>query len=97
MGVLSQICLLLALCSLLHLRPARCEGARRPVLHKPPGSPGTGCYFIVLKDKTTEEEMQQLMATVSKLSDDSKIHSIVKKISKTFTAVLSSYALEMVK
>lgn len=40
--------------------------------------------------------MQQLMATISKLADDSRIHSIVKKISKAFTVKLSPYALEMV-
>lgn len=86
-----------ALCLWLLQSPALCrDSAGRPVLRKPPGSAGTGCYFVVLRDKTSQEEMQQVMATISKLADDSKIHSIIKKISKTFTVQLSPYALEMV-
>ena len=96
MDRLRLLCFSSALCLWLLLGTAKCEGSRRPVLHKPPGSPGTGCYFIVLKDKTSDDEMQQLMASICKLADDFKIHAVMKKISKAFTVRLSPYALEMV-
>ena len=97
MGLLNTLYLPSLLCLCLLPYWAQCgELDRRPVLHKPQGSPGTGCYFVVLEEKTPEEQMQQLMAAISKLADDSRIHSMVKKVSKAFTVKLSSYALELV-
>lgn len=67
-----------------------------PLLRLPSNSEGTGCYFIVLRDKTSEEEMQHLMATISRYAEDSRIYSVVKKVSKAFTVKLSPFALQLV-
>ena len=72
------------------------EGSRRPIIRQPTGSATTGCYSVVLKDKITEPEMEEAMATISKLSEDSRIYSIVKKVAKAFTVKLSAYSLELV-
>ncbi len=94
MGSLSLVQLASALC-LLAL--GSCDSGRAvPVLRKPIGSAGTGCYFVVLREKTSEVEMQQLMATISKYAEDAKIYSVVKRVAKTFTVKLSPYALELV-
>lgn len=94
MAALKLMWLVSAVCLLLIVRDVECS--RRPVLKKPRGSAGTGCYFVVLKEKTTVEEMEQVMATISKLADKSRIYSIVKKVSKSFTVKLSPYSLEAV-
>ena len=70
--------------------------SRRPLLRNPQGSAGTGCYFVVLHEKATEEEMLQLMVTISKLADDSKIYSEIHTVSKAFTVKLSPFSLELV-
>lgn len=93
-------CLLL----LLPLLACKVQGEREPmrrspvpVLRKPIGSAGTGCYFIVLVDKTSEEEMQRLIATVSKYAEGYRIYSTLRKVTKAFTAKLTPYALELVR
>ena len=67
-----------------------------PVLLQPPGTDTTGCFFVVLKDETSDLEMEELMQTVLEMSEDSKIHSAVKMVSKAFTVKLSNESLEMV-
>lgn len=74
----------------------KCE-LRRPLLRLSSGSQGTGCYFVVLREKATEEEMLQTMHTVSKLAEGSKVYSQVHKVAKAFTVKLSSYSLEIVR
>jgi len=74
----------------------QCE-SRRPILRKPLGAAVTGCYFVVLKEKTPEDVMDQLLVTISGLAEDNKIHTVIKKIAKAFTVKLSPYALEMVR
>ena len=91
----AKLTLLALSLSLWLLGSVKCE-LRRPVLRKPLGSRWTGCYFIVLKDKTTEDEMQDLMNTVSKLATGGMIYNMVHKISKAFTVKLSPYSLELV-
>lgn len=85
--------LLLLACSFVE---SELRGRRAPILRKPKGSATTGCYFIVFKDKTKEGEMEQAMATISKYADDSRIYSIVKRVSKAITVKLSPIALELV-
>ncbi len=74
----------------------QCDSKRKPLLRRPLGSSGTGCYFIVLKDKASEEEMQQVMAATARVAEGTKVYSSVKKVSKAFTVKLSPYALEVV-
>lgn len=80
---------------LLFLSGTCCE-CRRPLLRKPRDAPTTGRYFVVLNDKATEEDMQQLAARVARVSDDAKVYGMVHKVAKAFTVKLSPYALEMV-
>jgi hypothetical protein len=97
MGLCRPLPLITALC-LLFLGSSNVQGGSRraPILRKPAGSAGTGCYFIVFKDKTKEGEMEQALTTISKYADESKIYSIVKKVSKAITVKLSPFALELV-
>ncbi len=97
MDATKLLCIISALCFVLLLEAGAKSGSRRSaILRQPAGTATTGCYFVVLNDKTSEEEMQQALITVSKLSEDSRIYTIVKRVSKTFTAKLSPYALELV-
>ena len=75
---------------------ARGKGSRSALLRQPAGAATTGSYFIVLRDKTNEEEMEQTMASISKLAEDSRIGNIIKKVSKAFTVKLSPLSLELV-
>lgn len=93
LGLALLLCCSLGLCLLLS--NVECE-SRRPVVRMRSRTPGTGCYFVVLRKKATEEEMVQTLHTVSKLADGSKIYSQVHKVVKAFTVKLSSYSLEIV-
>lgn len=88
----ATLCLLFACCVLSDSGSAPC-----PMLRLPPDSAGTGCFFIVFKEETSEGEMQHLLSTISKYAEDSRIYSIVTKVSKAITVKLSPYALELVK
>ena len=95
---LSSSCLLLVLLPCMTVQGETEQVHRRPVplLRGPIGSASTGCYFIVLEDKTSEEEMQRIIATVSKYAEGYKIYSTLRKVTKAFTAKLTPYALELV-
>lgn len=73
----------------------QCE-SRKPVLYNPRGRPGTGCFFVVLDKKTTEEEFEAALVTISKLAEDSSVYTVIRKVSKAFTVKLSAYSLELV-
>ena len=87
------IYLLLLACSFVQ---SELRGRRAPILRQPKGTATTGCYFVVFKDKTKEGEMEQAMATISKYADNSRIYSVVKRVSKAITVKLSPIALELV-
>lgn len=70
---------------------------RRPVLRVPREAPTTGRYMVVLKEKTSVAEMQQVLTRILRMSDDSKVYGYVEKVAKAFTVKLSSYSLELVK
>ena len=95
MNALNFLCLISILC-LLVLDVSVQGDSGCPVLLQPAGTATTGCYFIVLKQQTSNEEMDELMDTISQLSEDSKVHSFVKKVSKAFTVKLSPESLELV-
>ncbi len=69
---------------------------RRPLLRKPLSSPKTGCYIIAIKDKATDEQVQELLSRVIKASDNHKMYGLVQKATRAFTVKLSPYSLEMV-
>lgn len=71
--------------------------SRRPLLRKPVTSLKTGCYIIAIKEKATDEEVEELLATVVKASDGQKMYGLVRKATRAFTVKLSPYSLEMVR
>lgn len=96
MGMLSCV-LVMVLCLWVSGSTVLGDSRREvPLLRMPPNREGTGCYFIVMKDKTSEAEMQQLMATISRYAEDSRVYSVVKKVAKAFTVKLSPFALQLV-
>ena len=96
MGVLSSV-LVMVLCLWVSSNHVQGDFRREvPLLRMPANSAGTGCYFIVLKEKTSEAEMQQLMATISRYAEDSRVYTVIKKVSKAFTVKLSPFALQLV-
>lgn len=96
MGLSSRMHLAATLCLLLLGCCVQSDSWRAPMLRNPPGTPGTGCYFIVFREDTSEPEMQKLLSTISRYADDSRIYSMVMRVSKAVTVKLSPFAMELV-
>ncbi len=95
MNASNLLCFSLILCFVL--LGARVQGdSGCPVLLQPAGAKTTGCYFIVLREESSDEEMEEVMHTISEMSEDSQIHSAVRMVSKAFTVRLSPESLERV-
>ena len=69
----------------------------RLVLRAPREAPTTGRYIVVLKEKTSPTELQQVLTRVLQVADDAKVYGYVEKVAKAFTVRLSSHSLELVK
>lgn len=89
-----SLCLSLLLLLAAGARDGLC---RRLVLRVPREVPTTGRYIVVLKDKTTLTELQQVLLRVLRTADDAKVYGYVEKVVKAFTVKLSPYSLELVK
>ena len=87
-------CILLIAAVFLNVAESR---RRCPVLHAASGSQKTGCYIIVLKEATSAEDFQEVLAKVVKVADSAKVYGMVQRIAKAFTVKLTSYALHSVR
>ena len=70
--------------------------SRCPVLHASSDSQKSGCYIIVLKEATSAENFNEVLAKVVKVADDAKVYGMVQRVAKAFTVKLTPYALHLV-
>ena len=85
------------LCTIAALSVSCVQGTgRRPVIRAPDNTATTGRYIVVLQDDLSTEDLFTVMNRAAELSDDVEVHHHTEKVAKTFTAKLSSAALEKV-